>query len=117
MQKILSFFDKIASVFISIFFFGEILQICGLNVWQFPLSVYGTEKLLVAQKSLDYIYFFLALMGILLLYKRKYAYLQKIEMVLWIVFFLLTPYLLHRISSIEENYSSDRVEIVGENHG
>lgn len=56
-------------------------------------------------------------MGILLLYKRKYAYLQKIEMVLWVVFFLLTPYLLHRISSIEENYSSDRVEIVGENHG
>lgn len=116
MQKILSFLDKIAGIFIAIFFFGEILQICGLDVWKFPLNIYGTDELLVAQKSLNYIYYFLALLGIILIHKRKYVFLQKTEMILWIILFLLTPYLLHRIPSIEQAYFSDRVEILGENH-
>lgn len=116
MQKILSFFDNIVGILIAIFFFGEMLQICGLNIWKFPLNIYGTDELLVAQESLDYIYYFLTLLGIILIHKQKHAFLQKIEMILWIILFLLTPYLLHRISSIEQAYFLDRVEILGENH-
>ena len=41
---------------------------------------------------------------------------QKIEMILWFILFLLTPYLLHQITSIEQTYSSDRVENLGKNH-
>lgn len=116
MQKVLTFLDNIAGILIVVFCLGTILQICGLYIWRFPLNEHGTQELLTAQNSLNYIYYFLSLLGMILLYKRKYIFLQKIEMILWFILFLLTPYLLHQITSIEQTYSSDRVENLGKNH-
>ena len=90
MQKILTFLDYTAGILIAIFCLGQLLQIFGLNIWEFPLNEYATQELLIAQNSLNYIYDFLAFLGIILLYKQKYIFLQKIEMILWIILFLLT---------------------------
>ena len=116
MQKILTFLDYTAAILIAIFCLGQLLQIFGLNIWEFPLNEYATQELLIAQNSLNYIYDLLAFLGIILLYKHKYIFLQKIEMILWIILFLLTPYLLHQITSIEQIYIVDRIENSGENH-
>lgn len=116
MQKILTFLDYTAGILIAIFCLGRLLQIFGLNIWEFPLNEYAKQELLIAQNSLNYIYDFLAFLGIILLYKQKYIFLQKIEMILWIILFLLTPYLLHQITSIEQIYIVDEIEILGENH-
>ncbi len=116
MQKSLVFLDKIAGILIAIFCLVQILQICGLYIWQVPLKGYNMPELMSAQNSLNYIYYFLAFLGVILLCKRKYVFLQKMEMILWIILFLLTPYLLHRITSIEQVYASDKIEDLGANH-
>ena len=109
MQKSLVFLDKIAGILIAIFCLGQLLQIFGLNIWEFPLNEYVTQELLIAKNSLNYIYDFLTLLGIILLYKQKYIFLQKIEMILWVILFLLTPYLLHQITSLEQIYIVDHI--------
>ena len=117
MQKILTFLDYIAGFLIAIFCLGQFLQIFGLNIWEFQLNEYATQELLIAQKSLNYIYYFLAFLGIILLCKQRYVFLQKIEIILWIILFLLTPYLLRQITSIEQIYTVNEIENLGENHG
>ncbi len=116
MQKIFTFLDYTAGLLIAIFCLGQFLQIFGLNIWEFPLNKYAKQELLIAQNSLNYLYDFLAFLGIILLCKQKYLFLQKIEMILWIILFLLTPYLLHQITSIEQIYIVDKIENSGENH-
>ena len=116
MQKVLNYHDNIEGIMIVVNCFVTILHISGKYISKFPLNEHGTQELLTAQNSLNYIYYFLSLLGMILLYKRKYIFLQKIEMILWFILFLLTPYLLHQITSIEQTYSSDRVENLGKNH-
>ena len=57
MQKVLTFLDNIAGILIVVFCLGTILQICGLYIWKFPLNEHGTQELLTAQNSLNYIYY------------------------------------------------------------
>ena len=41
MQKILTFLDYTAGILIAIFCLGQLLQIFGLNIWEFSLNEYA----------------------------------------------------------------------------
>lgn len=103
MNRILHFLDKIAVLFIVFYSLGNMLHSCGFGIWVLPLQDYDIS-LQIAERSINKIFAFLGVMGFLLLLKNKHPFLQKIEMLLWICAFLLIPYWLHLIPSVDQAY-------------
>ena len=87
-----------------------LLNIFFLFFAVFRFDLFGTDvskytNLNLAKKNIDIIFNLLCLQSILFVLKNKYPKIVNIEIILWILMFLLIPYFIYQIPSIQQAYN------------
>lgn len=92
--------------------FWATFTLFGIDVFKFDVSEYN-KSLGAIERCFTNIFCLLSLLTLLFLLRRKYSWLQNLEKVGWIVFFIVIPYLVHEIPSISQAYT-DSQNIISE---
>lgn len=92
----LNLLDKI-TVGVLFFVVGGILL--NLNFFTLDTNKYDNE-IITSYNCLKYLFLFIAILTLLFLLKKKYLRIAHIETILWLILFVLTPYLFHQIPSV-----------------
>ena len=72
-----------------------------MNFFSIDINNYGYDIKIVYQ-SINYIFLFLIVLVFLFLLKKVYHNIVYLEIVLWPAFFILVPYLLHKVPSVAQ---------------
>ena len=110
MQKISGYLASGVKVLDKIAYCILFLNIFFLFFAVFRFDLFGTDvskytNLNLAKKNIDIIFNLLCLQSILFVLKNKYPKLVNIEIILWILMFLLIPYFIYQIPSIQQAYN------------
>ena len=98
----LDLMDKIAYCILLCTVGGILLN---LDFFAIDTNQYDNE-IITSYKCLRYLFLSIAILTLLFLLKRKYSKITYIEMILWLVFFVLAPYLFHQIPSVSQAYNN-----------
>ena len=110
MQKVLGYLISGVKVLDKIAYCILFLNIFFLFFAVFRFDLLGTDvskytNLNLAKKNIDIIFNLLCLQSILFVLKNKYPKIVNIEIILWILMFLLIPYFIYQIPSIQQAYN------------
>lgn len=101
--------DRSATVFL---YFWIFFAMTNMNIFTFNVDEYN-QYLGNVDRYVSQIFRVLAILTLLFLIKGKYHWLQKYEKVGWIVFFILAPYLIHEIPSINLAHIDNQYAVEG----
>lgn len=98
----LNLLDKIA---VGVLFFVVSGILLNLNFFTLDANKYDNE-IITSYNCLKYLFLFIAILTLLFLLKKKYSRIAHIETILWLILFVLTPYLFHQIPSVSQAYDN-----------
>ena len=98
----LNLMDKVAYCILFFFVSGILLN---FDFFSININQYDNE-IIISYNCLRYLFLSIAILTLLFLLKKKYSKITYIEMILWLVFFVLAPYLFHQIPSLSQAYNN-----------
>ena len=95
------------NIVVSLLAFWAVFTLFGIDIYSYNIAEHD-DKLVHAAQNMNYVFDGLAILTLLFLLKKKYAWVQYVEMLVWLVFFIIVPFLVRDIPSVHAMYAENQ---------